>query len=89
MDAETGYTRAQSLVVDAAKHAMRNQVGKMVDTPAEELQLCLIAAIGLFCDTIAGLPPRAAPPMVEVINRFIAPAGWQLVRCGEPRPRFS
>jgi hypothetical protein len=72
-----GLSRQEFMIVEMARHSLRETVARFSGPDANELQLVMVATCGLFGDLVAGL--SYAPALAAAINQQIEHAGWQLV----------
>jgi hypothetical protein len=70
-------TRSGHLIVEAARHAFGQTIVELSPPGSNTLALAATAIAGLFADTICKMSNAA--DIVEVVNRQLAGAGWQLV----------
>ena len=92
-DAPDELTRAEGMVVEIGRHALRSAVERHAPAGADNLALVAVAVAGMFADILSGM--RRAPDLAEVVNRQLRASGLgadadqaELRRCDRrARPR--
>jgi hypothetical protein len=77
-ETDLGLTRQEGAIITLARHSLSRAIEDLTPDGANRLALVATAAVGLFCDVVAGLT-TARGDLLDVVNKHLARAGLQLV----------
>jgi hypothetical protein len=74
---EDELKREEFMIIELARHSLREAVAKFAGPNSDQLALVTTAVVGMFSDVMSAMP--YAPELAAVVNRQIGHSGWMLV----------